>query len=112
MTSIFIVQAEAATAQDVECTVTTAKEVFLNSSKRTASQHDYIIRKASATTLADAIGEKMAIEQGKPLPQSVGEAVPSCNMMDYYAAESVRIEGTINLAERPNFRPWTSNKPI
>ena len=33
-------------------------------------------------------------------------------MIDYYAAEGVRIEGTINPTEKPNFRSWVTYHPV
>jgi succinate-semialdehyde dehydrogenase / glutarate-semialdehyde dehydrogenase len=52
------------------------------------------------------------MEQGKPLNQSIGEASGACDMIDYYAAEGVRIEGTINPTEKPNFRSWVVYQPV
>ncbi|MCB1122980.1 MAG: aldehyde dehydrogenase family protein, partial [Verrucomicrobiae bacterium] len=54
----------------------------------------------------------MALEQGKPLIQSVSECRASCDMIDYYAAEGVRIEGTINPTEQPNYRSWVIYQPV
>ena len=54
----------------------------------------------------------MALEQGKPLNQSVGEAAASCDMIDYYAAEGVRIEGKIHPTEKPEYHSWVVHRPV
>ena len=107
-------QAAAATVDDVDRAVANAKEAFQDWSKRTAWEREKIIRKATAHAKpkADAIGRLMALEQGKPLNQSVGEAASSCDMIDYYAAEGVRIDGTINPPEKANFRSWVTYHPV
>jgi len=106
-------QAASATVVDVERAVTSSREAFADWSKRTAWEREKIIRKATAfaKTQADAIGRLMALEQGKPLDQSVGEASSSCDMIDYYAAEGVRVEGKINPTEKAHFRSFVVHQP-
>lgn len=107
-------RAASASVEDVNRAVASAKEAFKTWSTKTAWDREKIIRKATAyaKTKADDIGRLMALEQGKPLNQSVGEAASSCDMIDYYAAEGVRIEGTINPTEKPNFRSWVVHQPV
>lgn len=107
-------QAASATTDDVNRAVTNAKEAFASWSSRTAWDREKIIRMATAhaKTKADHIGRLMALEQGKPLNQSVGEAASSCDMIDYYAAEGVRVEGTVNSPEKVNFRSWVTYHPV
>ena len=50
------------------------------------------------------IGMLMALEQGKPLAQSVSEIGGSCDTIDYYASEAVRIEGWTNATEDRSYR--------
>ena len=106
--------AAAATTEDVNQAVANGKQAFVDWSKRTAWEREKIIRKATAhaKSRADVVGMLMALEQGKPLDQSVGEASSSCDMIDYYAAEGVRIEGTINPPEKPQFRSWTTYQAV
>lgn len=113
-TGEIIGRAASATIEDVHKAVASSKEAFMSWSKKTAWEREKIIRKATAhaKTKADLIGRYMALEQGKPLNQSVGEATGSCDMIDYYAAEGVRIEGTINPTEKSNFRSWVTYHPV
>ena len=106
-------RAAAATKDDVDRAVASAKRAFCDWSKRTAWERETIIRKATAhaKTRAEEIGRLMALEQGKPLNQSVGEASSSCDMIDYYASEGVRIEGTIHPTEKAGFRSLEIRQP-
>ena len=106
--------AAAANREDVDKAVSNAREAFRDWSTRTAWDREKIIRQATAhaRTKSDEIGKLMALEQGKPLNQSKGEASSSCDMLDYYAAEGVRIEGTINPTEKPEFHSWVVHQPV
>ncbi len=91
-----------ATANDVNKAVETAQTGFKEWSKLTAYQRETIIKKATAyvRTQADRIGMLMALEQGKPFNQSKSEIIGSCDTLDYFASEGVRIEGYINQTEK------------
>jgi acyl-CoA reductase-like NAD-dependent aldehyde dehydrogenase len=80
----------------------------------TAYARERVIRTATAfvRTQADTIGRLMAQEQGKPLKQSISEVVGACDILDYYAAEGLRIEGYSNPTEATNLRSWVSYHPI
>ncbi len=60
----------------------------------------------------DEIGRLMALEQGKPLAQSVSEIGGSCDTIDYYAAEGVRIEGFTNPTEDKAYRSTVTYQPV
>ncbi|MEM7012986.1 MAG: NAD-dependent succinate-semialdehyde dehydrogenase [Verrucomicrobiota bacterium] len=107
-------KAASASVEDLNRAVASAKDAFVDWSKKTPWEREKIIRKATAhaKTKADEIGMLMALEQGKPLNQSVGEASSSCDMIDYYAAEGVRIEGEIHPPEKANFRSWVTYHPV
>ncbi len=103
-----------ATTQDVDDTVRTAHEAFKAWSGLTAYDRQKIILKATAHVRkqADAIGRLMALEQGKPLKQSVSEIGASCDTIDYYAAEGVRIEGYTSPPESNEYRSMVIYQPI
>jgi len=52
------------------------------------------------------------LEQGKPLKQSVGEIGSSCDTIDYYAAEGVRIEGYTSPTESNAYRSTVIYQPV
>ncbi|MCU0340383.1 MAG: NAD-dependent succinate-semialdehyde dehydrogenase [Spirosomaceae bacterium] len=89
-------------AEDVGYAVETAQRGFQEWSKLTAYQREAILKKATAhvRTQADRIGYLMALEQGKPFAQSRSEVIGSCDTIDYFAAEGVRVEGYVNQTEK------------
>lgn len=106
-----LAQADAADASDA---VEAAQAAFASWSKLTAYEREKIIRKATAhaRTKADEIGMLMALEQGKPFAQSRSEILGSCDTVDYYAAEAVRIEGFTSPTEDKNYRSWVIYQPV
>jgi succinate-semialdehyde dehydrogenase / glutarate-semialdehyde dehydrogenase len=101
-------------AADVDKAVQNAQEAFLKWSVLTAYDREKIIKKATSfvRTKADEIGMLMALEQGKPFAQSRSEIIGSCDTIDYYAAEGVRIEGYSNPTEKNSFRSWVIYQPV
>jgi succinate-semialdehyde dehydrogenase/glutarate-semialdehyde dehydrogenase len=109
-----IAQVAKATAEDVDTTVRAAHQAFLKWSALTAYDRHKIILKATAhvRTKADEIGRLMALEQGKPLAQSASEITASCDTIDYFAAEGLRIEGYSNPTESAAMRSWVIYQPV
>jgi acyl-CoA reductase-like NAD-dependent aldehyde dehydrogenase len=103
-----------ATTADLDAAVQAAHEAFKKWSALTSYEREKIIRKATAyvRTKADEIGRLMALEQGKPLAQSVSEIGGSCDTIDYYAAEGVRIEGFTNPTEDKAYRSTVTYQPV
>ncbi|GAB3521234.1 aldehyde dehydrogenase family protein [Emticicia fontis] len=103
-----------ATAEDVNRAVETAQIGFKEWSKLTAYQRESVIKKATAyvRTQADRIGMLMALEQGKPFNQSKSEIIGSCDTLDYFAAEGVRVEGYVNQTEKTDLFSMVKYYPV
>ena len=103
-----------ATLADLDAAVAAAQAAFKSWSALTPYDREKIIRKATAHARAKAneIGMLMALEQGKPLAQSISEIGASCDTIDYYAAEGVRIEGWTNPTEDKAYRSWVTHSPV
>jgi len=103
-----------ATQEDVNLAVETAQAGFKEWAKLTAYQRESIIKKATAyvRTQADRIGMLMAMEQGKPFNQSKSEIIGSCDTLDYFAAEGVRVEGYVNQTEKTGFFSMVKYYPV
>ncbi len=99
---------------DVEATMSSAQAAFKSWSALTGYDREKIIRQATAhvRTKAAEIGLLMALEQGKPLQQSKSEIIGSCDTLDYYAAEGVRIEGYTNMPEAKDYRSTVIYQPV
>src|SRR5688572_14622010 len=102
------------TLADLDAAVTAAQTAFKSWSALTPYDREKTIREATAhvRTKANEIGMLMALEQGKPLAQSIGEIGGSCDTIDYYAAEGVRIEGWTNATEDKAYRSWVMYQPV
>jgi len=103
-----------ATREDLIAAIESSQKAFFSWSKLTAYERDKIIRKATnhVRSKAEEIGRLMALEQGKPFNQSKGEITSSCDTIDYYAAEGLRIEGTVLATEDKNYRSSVIYQPV
>lgn len=103
-----------ATLADLDAAVSAALAAFPSWSALTPYEREKIIRTATAhvRTKANEIGMLMALEQGKPLAQSISEIRGSCDTLDYYAAEGVRIEGYTNPTEDQSYRSYVTYSPV
>ncbi len=99
---------------DIDRAVASAQRAFASWSALTAYERQKVITKATAfvRTRAERIGRLMALEQGKPLAQSVSEIGGSCDTLDYYAAEGIRIEGVISPTEDRAYRSAVTYQPV
>ena len=107
-------QAAAANVTDINKAIASAKAAFKQWSNKTAYEREATLRKAPAhvRTQADEIGRLMALEQGKPWNQAKGEVTGACDLIDYYASEAPRIEGTMPPTEKKSFRSWVTHLPV
>lgn len=103
-----------ATAADIDRAVAAAAEAFPKWSALTAYERERTIKTALAhvRSKADEIGRLMTLEQGKPLNQARSEVIGACDTLDYYASESVRIEGFGNPTEHRDYRSWVIYQPV
>jgi len=103
-----------ATAQDTDDAVRTAHEAFLEWSAQTAYDRQKIILQATAhvRARADEIGMLMALEQGKPVAQSISEIKASCETLDYFAGEGLRVEGYTSPTESGIYRSTVIYQPV
>ena len=99
---------------ELDAAVARATEAQRAWASRTSYDREKVIRGATVyvRTQAEVIGLLMAQEQGKPLKQSVSEVTGACDILDYYAAEGLRIEGYSNPTEATNLRSWVSYQPV
>ncbi len=101
-------------SQEVEAAVQAAKAAQIAWARVPAPERESRIRAATAHARSRAaeIGRLMALEQGKPLAQSIGEVTGALDLIDHYAAEAVRIEGQVLATERPELRSLVIRQSI
>ncbi len=107
-------QAAAASLADLDKAIASAEAAFASWANRTAYEREATLRNATAhvRTQAKEIGRLMALEQGKPWSQATGEVNGACDMIDYYASEAPRIEGTMPPAEKASYRSFVTHHPV
>lgn len=103
-----------ATREDLFEAIENAQQAFVAWSNLTAYERDKIIRRATAHVRgkAEDIAGLLALEQGKPFKQSKSEIIASCDTLDYYAAEGLRVEGSVLATEDRNYRSSVIYQPL
>jgi len=76
-------------------------------------RHDILLR-VSAEILArrDELGRLLSREEGKTLPEGVGEATRAGQIFDFFAGEALRIPGEKFASVRPNVDIEVTREPI
>ncbi|WP_340588708.1 NAD-dependent succinate-semialdehyde dehydrogenase [Erythrobacter alti] len=84
-----------ASGDDLDRALEAAQRGFHEWRKTSADKRASILTKAAALLRerADAIGEMLTREQGKPLAEGRGEAMYAANLIEFYAQECKRIYG-------------------
>ena len=76
-------------------------------------RHDILLR-ASAEILArrDELGRLLAREEGKTLPEALGEVARAGQIFDFFAGEALRIPGEKFASVRPNIDIEATREPV
>ena len=90
-------------AQDVSDAVAAAKAAFPAWSRSGILERHAILRKTSDEILArkDELGKLLAREEGKTLPEAVGETIRAAQIFDFFAGECLRLAGETLPSVRP-----------
>lgn len=95
--------ARASTA-DAEQAIAAATEAFPAWSRSTPLERHAVLRKASDEILArkEELGTLLAREEGKTLPEGIGETIRAAQVFDFFAGEALRLTGETVPSVRPN----------
>jgi acyl-CoA reductase-like NAD-dependent aldehyde dehydrogenase len=93
-----------ASAAQVETAVGAAKAAFPAWSRTSPQERHDILLRASTEILArrEELGRLLAREEGKSLPEAIGEATRAGQIFDFFAGEALRIPGEKMASVRPN----------
>jgi len=93
-----------ASAAQVETAVAAARAAFPAWSRTTPQERHDILLRASSEILArrEELGNLLAREEGKSLPESIGEVTRAGQIFDFFAGETLRIPGEKLASVRPN----------
>ena len=94
--------ARASKAQ-AEQAIAAAKAAFPAWSRSTPQERHDILKKASDEILArkEELGKLLSREEGKTLPEGIGEATRAGQIFDFFAGEALRLNGEVVTSVRP-----------
>jgi len=92
-----------ASAQDVQDAVAAAKAAFPAWSRSTPQERHDILKRASDEVMArrEELGRILSREEGKTLPEGIGEATRAGQILDFFAGETLRLAGETLPSVRP-----------
>ncbi len=103
-----------ASAAQVERAVAAARTAFPAWSRTTPQERHDILLRASTEILArrEELGRLLAREEGKSLPEAIGEATRAGQIFDFFAGEALRIPGEKLASVRPNVDVELTREPV
>ena len=95
---------------EAEAAIAAAKAAFSAYSRSTPQERYEALKKVSDEILArkDELGRLLSREEGKTLPEGIGEVVRAGQIFAFFAGESVRISGEKIASIRPGVRSRAS----
>jgi len=105
--------AQAGAAQ-TDAAIEAARAAFPAWARTTPQERHDILLRASIEILArrDELGRLLAREEGKTLPEAVGEVSRAGHIFDFFAGETLRIPGEKFASVRPNVDIEATREPV
>ena len=103
-----------ATTGDAEAAIAAARAAFPAWSRTTAQARSDILAKAGGEILArkDELGQLLAREEGKTLAEATGEAARAGQILQFFAAEAMRLQGEKLPTLRPGVEVEVTREPV
>lgn len=101
-------------AAQTNAAVAAAHAAFPAWARTTPQQrHDILLRVSSEIVARrEELGRLLAREEGKTLPEAIGEVVRAGQIFDFFAGETLRIPGETFASVRPNVGVEASREPV
>ena len=101
-------------AEDANNAIAAAKAAFPAWSRSGILERHAILRKAADEIAArkDEIGKLLAREEGKTLPEAIGETARAGQIFDFFAGECLRLSGEMLPSVRPNIGVEVTREPV
>jgi alpha-ketoglutaric semialdehyde dehydrogenase len=102
------------TKADLDRAVAAAKAAFPAWSRSTPQERHDVLKKAADEVLArkDELGRFLSREEGKTLPEGIGEAARAGQILAFYAGEALRLNGELVSSVRPGVGIEVTREPI
>lgn len=103
-----------ASADDAKDAIAAAKAAFPAWSRSGILERHAILRKASDEILArkEELGALLAREEGKVLPEAIGEVTRAAQIFDFFAGEALRLTGETVPSARPGIGVEVTREPL
>ena len=103
-----------ATAEETKQAIAAAKAAFPAWSRSGILERHAILSKASQEILARKaeLGELLSREEGKTLPEGIGEVTRAAQIFDFFAGETLRLAGEIIPSARPGLTVEITREPV
>ncbi|MHA6297526.1 aldehyde dehydrogenase family protein [Devosia sp. CAU 1758] len=103
-----------ATAEETKQAIAAAKAAFPAWSRSGILERHAILRKTSDEILARKaeLGELLSREEGKTLPEGIGEVTRAAQIFDFFAGEVLRLSGEVLPSVRPGVGVEITREPV
>jgi acyl-CoA reductase-like NAD-dependent aldehyde dehydrogenase len=103
-----------ATAEETKQAIAAAKAAFPAWSRSGILERHAILSKAAQEILARKaeLGELLSREEGKTLPEGIGEVTRAAQIFDFFAGETLRLTGEVVPSARPGIGVEITREPI
>ncbi|MGF6782455.1 aldehyde dehydrogenase family protein [Paraburkholderia sp. GAS334] len=100
--------------QQTMCAISAARKAFGSWSLSTPQQRFDILDRAGTAILArkEELGHLLAREEGKTLPEAIGEAGRAGQIFKFFAGEALRLGGEIVQSVRPGMTVEITREPV
>ncbi|MBV2184784.1 MAG: aldehyde dehydrogenase family protein [Rhizobium sp.] len=102
------------TPDDMRAAIAAAKAAFPAWSRSAILERHAILRKTSDEILSrkEELGTLLAREEGKTLPEAIGETIRAAQIFDFFAGECLRLAGESLPSVRPGIGVEITREPI
>jgi aldehyde dehydrogenase (NAD+) len=103
-----------ATAEETKAAIAAAKAAAPVWARSGILERHAILKRAADEILArkDEIGRLLAREEGKTLPEAIGETVRAAQIFDFFAGEALRLTGELVPSARPGIGVEITREPL
>ncbi|MBL0370634.1 aldehyde dehydrogenase family protein [Rhizobium sp. KVB221] len=102
------------TAQDMKDAIAAAKAAFPAWSRSGIMERHAILKKAAEEIMVrkDELGAILSREEGKTLPEGIGETIRAAQIFDFFAGEALRLTGETVPSVRPGIGVEINREPL
>jgi aldehyde dehydrogenase (NAD+) len=103
-----------ASAEDTKAAIAAARTALPEWSRSPILERHVILRKTADEILArkEDLGRLLAREEGKTLPEAIGEVTRAGQIFDFFAGEVLRLSGEVLPSVRPNIGVEITREPV